>query len=121
MEFDSSQPIYLQIVDFFRLQIAAGTLQPGERVCAVRDISAEFSVNPNTVQKALAVLEQQDLMFTERTNGRFVTRNTAVIERLRQELLAARTRQYLHFLVELGYSTSDAVTLLAPFIEEDND
>ncbi len=62
------------------LAIVTGQFLPGEKLPGVRDMAAEAAVNPNTMQRALAELEQYGLIYSQRTSGRFVTENAAMIE-----------------------------------------
>ena len=83
--FDNNTPIYLQLVKQLKIHIVSGKLKPGERLPSVRDLSLELKVNPNTLQKALFELEEMGLIFTERTNGKFVTGDSQLIEKYRKE------------------------------------
>ena len=75
--FDMSRPIYAQIVERLKAKILAGVYPPGGHLDSVRDMAAAAGVNPNTMQRALAQLEAEGLVYTERTTGRFVTEDTA--------------------------------------------
>ena len=57
MDFDANKPIYLQIIDEIKSRIVSARYAPGEKLPSVRDFAAELSVNPNTLQRALAQLE----------------------------------------------------------------
>ena len=93
--FDNNLPIYLQIVNYLSMEIASGKIQPGEKLPSVRDLASQASVNPNTVQKALAELERYELCYTERTSGRYVTCNVEVIASARSRLADMYTKDYL--------------------------
>lgn len=86
MEFDTGSPIWAQLVTEFSRRIVVGEWEPGGRIPGVRDLAADLGVNPNTVQRALAELERQDLCRSERTAGRFVTADEDRIDILRAEL-----------------------------------
>ena len=81
-QFDSSRPIYAQLVERLKAKILAGTYPPGGHLDSVRDMAAAAGVNPNTMQRALAQLETEGLVRTERTAGRYVTEDTMLIEQL---------------------------------------
>ncbi len=89
-------PIYSQIVNELTVRIARHDYSPGEKLPSVRDIAAEACVNPNTVQRALAELERNGLVRTERTNGRFVTED----ERALKEIYKGLSSSYIDELVE---------------------
>ena len=67
--FENDRPIYLQLVDKIRLDIVSGKLKQGEKLLSVREYAIKYKVNPNTMQKALVELEDEKLVYTERTNG----------------------------------------------------
>ena len=77
--FDNNIPIYVQIVDYLKTYIIRGEFKSGERLPSVRDLAALFKVNPNTMQKALGELENIKLIYTERTNGKYVTEDKKII------------------------------------------
>ena len=112
MEFDNSRPIWLQLVDELSRRIVTGVWAPGAKVDSVREIAAEFGVNPNTAQRALTRLDETGLTTTARTSGRFVTTNPAQVaaQRTRQaEELADATVDALR---NLGLSRDEALALL---------
>lgn len=82
-QFDSGAPIYTQIMNKIKLRILSGQWAAGERIPAVRELAVEFGVNPNTMQRSLSELERDGLLFSERTTGRYITRDAALIERTR--------------------------------------
>lgn len=84
-QYDTAVPIYLQIIERIEQKLVTGEWRAGERVPAVRELAAEFGVNPNTMQRALAELERNGLVYSERTAGRFVTPDEQRIRRLRGE------------------------------------
>ena len=111
-QFDSSRPIYAQLVERLKARILAGTYQPGGHLDSVRDLAAAAGVNPNTMQRALAQLEAEGLVRTERTTGRFVTEDTALLEKLRDETARAVTAEYLEKMRGIGYGPAQAAALV---------
>ena len=108
-EFDNNSPSYLQICEQLRLQIISGTLASGERLPSVRDLALTLKVNPNTLQKALAELESIGLIFTERTNGKFVTVYKSLIESQRMQYADNITKNYLQNMACVGFSFDEAL------------
>ncbi len=113
--FDPNLPIYTQLVDWFKQQILGGELSPGERVTPVRELALELGVNPNTLQRAMSELEREGLLYTERTAGRFVTSDSALITALREEMIARIVQRFLAELTALGCSSNDALQLIGKF------
>ena len=118
MEFQSNIPIYVQLIDMLKLQIVSGKLQPGEKLKSVRDLAMEYGVNPNTMQKALAELEWDGLLYTVRTTGRYVTEDAALIRQQREKLATERINQFWAEMEQFGYSKQEMQQLLERYIEE---
>ncbi|MGN0641910.1 MAG: GntR family transcriptional regulator [Huintestinicola sp.] len=110
--FSSDVPIYLQIMAQLEEMIASGLLEPGGRLPSVRELAADAGVNPNTMQKALAELERRDIVFSQRTSGRFVTSDPERLDKLRRELAEKKIRYYLDSMSRLGFSEKEAAELL---------
>lgn len=111
-EFNNTTPIYMQLVDHIKLQIISGELEPLSRLPSVRELAVIAKVNPNTVQKALSELEDTGLIFTERTNGRFVTDNTSLIDQLKKEYAATLCRDFLFNMKKAGFTEIDAINYI---------
>lgn len=113
MNIDDSRPIWAQLVDEFRRRIAAGEWAAGAKVPSVRELALELGVNPNTVQKALAEVDRLGLTTAERTAGRFVTGDPAVLAEARTALAAATADTYVGAAAGLGMTLDEARELLA--------
>lgn len=113
-ELDSDRPIYAQIVDRLKHEIVSGFYPPGSRLPSVRDLAAQASVNPNTMQKAFTELERTGLIVTRRTSGRTVTEDTALIEQVRSELAELQISQFLTRMQHLGYQKDDSIGCFWP-------
>ena len=111
-QFRNDAPIYTQLVAQIKLRIVAGTFQPGQRLPAVRDFALEAGVNPNTMQRALAELERERLVFSQRTAGRFVTEDSDMIQTIKQELAQQQLAQFFQAMAELGYARAEIVALV---------
>ena len=72
LDYRDARPIYIQIVDNFRSQIAAGILQPGDKLPSVRELATQLSINPNTIQRAYRELEMNGVIQTLPGKGCFV-------------------------------------------------
>ena len=67
-----TRPIYAQIIDGFKEQIASGILRPGEKLPSVRELAAELAINPNTIQRSYRRLELEGWIATVPGKGCFV-------------------------------------------------
>ena len=111
-QFTNDKPIYLQLMEMFIIDIVSGELQKGERLESVRDLAIKAKVNPNTMQKALQELEDQQLIFTERTNGKFVTEDQKLIAKYKKQLAVAAAKAYLAEAQKIGVSFEEAINTL---------
>jgi len=111
-DFAPDKPIYLQLQEQVKLRIISGKYLPGDKLASVRELSVEASVNPNTMQRALAELERDGLVHTERTSGRFVTRDTEVINKMKNDIAMELVNTFLSKMNEIGYSKSEATDII---------
>lgn len=112
MQFDSSLPIWMQLVTEFSRRIVVGQWPAGARIPGVRALAAELGVNPNTIQRALSELEREGLCRSERTSGRFVTEDTDRIDRLRADLAEEAVDDFIQHARGFGMGRSQAQQLL---------
>ena len=115
---DSDRPIYAQLLERIQLQIVSGTYGPGDKLPSVRELAAEASVNPNTMQKAFAELERSGLIETKRTSGRFVTEDKDMITQIRTQLAKEEALSFIEKMKELGFEKNDILALLSAVAEE---
>lgn len=107
MDFNNNIPIYIQIMDQIKIEIISGKLNPGEKLDSIRDLSLSLKVNPNTLQKALAELENMQLIYTERTNGKYVTKDSKLIEKYRASEAMSLTKNYIASMKKLGITANE--------------
>ena len=106
--FTDDRPIWLQLTEQLTRRIITGVYPPGSRLPPVRELAAQAGVNPNTMQRALAQLEQDGLAFADRTAGRLVTEDTSVLGAQARVLI----EHYYDSMAELGYARTEAAELL---------
>lgn len=109
---DSDRPIFLQIVERIKTDIVSGRYQPGDKLPSVRDLAAEASVNPNTMQKAFAELERTGLVYSRRTSGRFITEDCHMIEQLKTSLATEKMEEFLAQMRQLGFQNDEILSLM---------
>lgn len=106
------RPIWLQLSQQMARRIITGVYPPGSRLPSVRELAAEAGVNPNTMQRALAQLEQDGLAKADRTAGRLVTQDTQVLDAARLAEARVVMDQYFESMAELGYPRLQAAELI---------
>ncbi len=109
---EDDRPIWLQLSQQLTRRIITGVYPPGSKLPPVRELAAEAGVNPNTMQRALAQLEQEGLARADRTAGRLVTQDTEILDRVRRAEAQAVIRQYLDAMAALGYPAREAAAIL---------
>ncbi len=105
--FKNGIPLYTQIITEMTMRIASGLYGPGERLPSVRDLAMDAGVNPNTMQRALAELERKGLVFSARTNGRYVTEEEIVLKSLHEELARQYFDEFIEKLSKIGLTDDE--------------
>lgn len=118
-ELNADRPVYIQIVEQLELNIITGIYKTGEKMPSVRELAAEASVNPNTMQKALTELERGGLIYTQRTNGRFITEDRGMIMEIKKELVKEQVTEFLNKMDKLGFSRKEIRSLILELGEDE--
>ena len=111
-EFDNNIPIYIQLVEQLKKHIISGKIKCGERLPSVRELALQTKVNPNTMQKALVELEELNLVYTERTNGKFVTTDQSLINKYKKEYADEISTKYFSSMQDIGYNEQETINYL---------
>ena len=114
------RPIYVQLMETITAAIASGTLAAGSRLPSVREMAAQAGVNPNTMQRALAELERDGLLYSQRTAGRFVTDQSDRITQKRKERAMQQIRIFLSSMKEMGYTSEQTLNLIQQAVKEEH-
>lgn len=109
---DSILPIYLQIILFIKRGLIAGTVKDGEELPSRRVLSALLGVNPNTVQKAFAILEEEGLILSRAGAKSIISADEKTIERIREELLLSDIKNITSALKQMGLTKKQAAELI---------
>ena len=110
--FDSEKPIYAQLIEQIKIGIVTRAFAPGDRLPSVRDLATEAGVNPNTMQRALAQLEAEGLVHSQRTAGRFVTEDQRIIDEAKHELARQHIHAFLEAMRRLGMNDEETLALI---------
>ena len=112
---EDTGPIYLQILTFIKRGIVAGTIPDGEELPSRRVLSALLGVNPNTVQKAYRLLEEESLIISHAGAKSFVRADAQTAARLKQELLESDARGVITALRQMGLTKEEALSLIEKY------
>ena len=111
-EFDKNIPIYLQIEEQIKLNIIKQIYQKGERLPSIREYALMLKTNPNTINRALLELEEQGLIKTQRTSGKYITEDENIIVELKQQYIKTTTEEFLKKMKEINVSKKEILELL---------
>lgn len=117
-ELNSDRPIYTQILERIQTRIISGIYQPGERLPSVRELAAEASVNPNTMQKAFTELERSGLIQTQRNSGRTVTEDTGMIKQVQTQIALSQVQSFFNSMMDLGFNKEEILAFVKKAMEE---
>ena len=111
LDYRDGRPIYIQIVDDLRQQIALGVLPPGEKLPSVRDLAAQLSINPNTIQRAYRQLEMEGWICTVAGKGCFACEKPSQA-REEEDQLMEQFNQTARQLLALGHTRQELAARL---------
>lgn len=112
-KFKNDIPIYLQIMERVKSDIARGNLKAGDKLPGVRDLALEAGVNPNTMQKALSLLEVEGIVYSKRTSGRYISE---VDKDIQKNIKEEHTRQYVVSMRQLGLNDNQIKSCLDEYL-----
>lgn len=110
---DTDRQIWLQLMEILTQRIVSGEYPSGERIPSVRDLAAEAGVNPNTMQRTLAALEDEGLLTSQRNTGRYVTQDIALLQAKRDSLAQKELALFCQKMKLLGYNGQELKELLS--------
>ena len=118
-KFTGDRPVYQQIMEQIRCAVLSGEFSPGAKIPAVRDLAMDAQVNPNTMQRALRELEDEKLLITDSTSGRYVTDDPGVLDAVRQKQLSTLSAECIRQFAALGLSPTQAIKLLSEYAQRE--
>ena len=107
--------IYLQILLYIKRGIIAGTISDGDELPSRRMLSALLGVNPNTVQKAYRMLEEEGLVASHSGAKSYMILTAETVERVRSELLEGDAVNIVTVMKQMGLSKIEAISLLEKY------
>lgn len=112
MDFRTELPIYLQVMSSIKRDIVTGKLPPGQKLPSVRELAVNYTINPNTASRVYRELENEDVCFTRRGMGTFVTDDTERIRKMKEEMAEELISQFLEGMAQLGFTFEETIRLM---------
>lgn len=117
IDFNGTKPIYMQIMDLIKRDIATKTFKEGEKLPSVREMSEKLKVNPNTTQRAYQELEREGYTFTQRGMGTFVTNDEEKIVTLKNEIAKDVIEGFIDGMRSIGFSKTQMLSILSEYLK----
>lgn len=115
--FKEDRPIYSQLIELIKLGIVSGEWKAGDKLPSVRDLAEEAGVNPNTMQRALADLEKEGLVYSKRTSGRFITEDNSMVDSVRKAIAAENINNFIESMKKLGFTPEQTLEAFKTAVE----
>ena len=110
--FNTRDPVYVQVVQYFKAQIAKGVLEPGQEMPSRRELASRLKFNPNTVQRAYKEMEEQRLIYTEGNLPSSITKDEAVLKQVREELIGDAVEEFIHAIKSINAPLHEVIALI---------
>lgn len=120
MNLNTRDPVYVQVIQYFKEQIAKGMLEPGEEIPSRRELANKLKINPNTVQRAYKEMEGQGLIYTERNLPSRITKDEQVLKEVREELILEAVESFISSVQSINVPLDEAVKLIKENYEEES-
>mgnify|MGYP003462323135 FL=1 len=117
---NNRDPIYLQVVTYFKQQLATGHLSAGQEIPSRRELAVMLNINPNTVQKAYKEMEDQNLIMTDRNFPSKITNDQNVLQNVRKELIYDATVQYIKAMKQIAIPVEEVIDVVKEMYEKES-
>src|SRR5699024_9075480 len=118
ISFNTKDPIYVQVIQYFKEQIAKGLLEPGEEIPSRRELANHLKINPNTVQRAYKEMEEQALIYTERNLPSRITKDEHILKSVREELILDAVDSFISSIRTIDVPLEDVLELVKKTYDE---
>ncbi|SHE66852.1 DNA-binding transcriptional regulator YhcF, GntR family [Atopostipes suicloacalis DSM 15692] len=118
VNFNSRDPIYLQVIDHFRERLVGDELVLGAELPSRRQIARQLGINPNTVQRAFSEMEEQKWIYTEPNRPSRVTENPATIQKLKKEFVEEAVKEFVASIQTIDITYEEVSELIANEIKK---
>jgi GntR family transcriptional regulator len=106
------KPIYEQLTENIRRLVLQGVLQPHEQLPSVRALAVELAINPNTIQKAYRLLEEEGILVSFAGSKSLLQFDEELLDKYRKELLTAEAKKYIEEVKKMGLTEEEALGLI---------
>lgn len=112
LKLDSRAPVYVQVIQYFKEQIASGALEMGEEIPSRRELASQLKINPNTAQRAYKEMEEAGLIYTDGNMPSKITKDEKIIENVRDSLLTEAISNFVSSIHTLNIPLDEVIPLI---------
>ena len=117
-KFNNRDPVYVQVIQHFKEQMAKGYFEPGQEIPSRRELANQLKINPNTAQRAYKEMEEQGLIFTEGNLPSRITKDEQMLKRVREELIGEAVDQFVHSVQTINVALPEVLDLVKDAYEK---
>ncbi|WP_080875457.1 GntR family transcriptional regulator [Oceanobacillus timonensis] len=126
IQFDKREAVYIQVIRYFKEQIAIGEMQSGQEIPSRRELAQRLKINPNTVQRAYKEMEEEGLIYTDGNKRSMITTEMNRIKAIRESLITEAVNQFVGRVTSLQIPKDQVFELIQSKLgdvgeEEEND
>ena len=112
IQFNKRDPIYLQLIDYFREKLVSNQINPGEELPSRREIARKFNINPNTVQRAFSEMEEMSWIYTEPHRPSRVTQDVELIQKIKKDFVRRAVEEFVSSIRTIDISYDEITELV---------
>src|SRR5690625_5067600 len=120
LKLDSRAPVYIQVIQYFKEQIASGALEMGTEIPSRRELASKLKINPNTVQRAYKEMEEAGLIYTDGNMPSKITKDGQVIKEIRESLLNDAICNFITTVHTLKVPLEELIPLVEKSYEQED-
>lgn len=109
MQFNTREPIYLQVIDDIKKKIVTGKIRPGDKLPSTRTLSEEYGINANTAARIYKEMETMELCHTKRGLGTYVNESKEMVTEIKKTMADKYLNRFMDEMLGLGYSIDDLI------------
>jgi len=112
MDFENNIPIYVQVINDIKKDIVNGTLVLGTKLPSGRDLALKYQINPNTANRIYKELEIEEICYTKRGLGTYVTEDSDKLKSIRKEMASSLLDNFIDGMKNLGFTKEELLEIV---------
>ncbi|MBP1948578.1 GntR family transcriptional regulator [Virgibacillus litoralis] len=120
IDLNNRDPVYIQVIRYFKEQIATGMFEPGQEIPSRRELANRIKINPNTAQRAYKEMEEQGLIYTERNLPSRITKDEQILGAVREELIVEAVESFVTSIRSINVPVEEVLDLVQKKYEKES-